>query len=499
MIRYAGVNLLLEEPDGELATWLERYLPLDDLRLFGPSFGPQSPLWQARGASCRHLGVPTINYPAMPRLRINSLYWPQGATRWAYGVFLTDDDGLTSILEEVQSETGAAYNPAQLAIADADFAEEPAASLFSTDAEGRSALSTEMFLLQPRPISATTEQRLWLLPLVDERYFWQWSEAAFVTTDTWTNLISELSDALDADILTPSIDADFGTPDQTEVSRSWQNAAVLLDAVAASIGKRVVRDCGSGAVSLQASDAAYTLATDDLSACLSERVSGGEADQGAAASVATTVTTVFRNDAGGTEVIVENASDYEVTKTNGRNRTFHVPSIDPFTGATPTAESSALAVAIADAYYGFSKLEYDVSHVGIQPWTGNAFDDFALFAFGVRLPDGSYQAITRACSMPPNVGVDVLLNRADSQENADECTSELPILDACSAEDWGAYETFTANLTDANGDATGETKTVKAIGIAGLTGTRGTLIPRQGQDPPYEFWPKECTPSCGSA
>lgn len=499
MIRFAGVDLLLEDPEGEVATWLDRYLPLDDLRLFGPSFGPRSPLWQARGASCRHLGVPTINYPGAPRMRLNTLYWPQGATRWACGLFLTNDEGLTNILAEVQGDNGSGYDPKQLVIADADFATDPPENTFSSDVSIRWALSTEMHLLQPRMISDSTDQRLWLLPLVDERYFWQWSEAAFTLTDTWTDLISELSVAMAASILTPSIDEAFGAPDQTEVARSWQNAAVLLDAVAASLGKRVVREVGSGAVSLQASDAAYTIATNDLSDYRVARVAGGEANRCPAASVATTVTTVFRNGSGGTEVIVENASDYDVTGTNGRNRTFHVPSIDEFDGDEPTEESEELAAAIAEAYYGFSKLEYDVSHVGIQAWSGNAFDDFVMFSFGARLPDGTMQAITRACSMPPNVGVDVLLNRVDEQENEDECASDLPNLDACSAENWGAYETLVVNLLDENGDPTGETKVVRAIGIAGLTGTKGTLIPRKGQNPPYEFWPKECTPSCGSA
>lgn len=497
MIRFAGVDLLLEDPDGELATWLDRYLPLDDMRLFGPSFGPRSPLWQARGASCRHLGVPAINYPSAPRTRINSLYWPQGATRWACGLFLTDDEGLEAILKEVQSDTGSAYDPKQLVIADVGFSEDPTEDTFTEDTENRWALSTEMFLLQPRPISATTEQRLWLLPLVDERYFWQWSEAAFVTTDTWTNLISELSDALAADVLTPTIDEAFGAPDQTEVSRSWQNSAVLLDAVAASVGKRVIREVGTGSISLQDSETAYTVATEDLAEYIADRVSGGEADQCSAASVATTVTTVFRDGSGGTKVIVEDAEDYDVEKTNGRNRTFHVPSIDEFEADEPTEESEDLAEAIAEAYYGFSKIEYDVSHIGMQPWAGNAFDDYVMFAFGARLPDGSMQALTRACSMPPNVGVDVLLNRVDEETNTDEC--DLPTLQVCAAEDASAFETFTVNVLDENDVPTGETKSVKAPGVSVTSGTHGIIFHVTNQDPPYKFLPDECSPSCGSA
>lgn len=509
MIRFAGVDLLLDDPAGTISTWLDRYMPLDDLRLFGPHLSARSPLWQSRGQSCKHLGIPVVNYPPPPRLALNTLYWPTGATRWAYGVFLTDDDGLEEILRGDRAAGGGAVRRSKLVLAESDFPDdiadsETAAGGFHSGPDGQFALVTEMRLLQPRPISIdwdTSEEpvkRLWLLPLVDDRYFWQFAHADLSSgmTSTWTELLGAISTALGVTTLDgTTISADFGSPDATDTTRSWQNAAVLLDAVAHSVGMRVVRDCGTGDVSLQSSGAGYTLATAALSDGARRRLMGGEIGQCPAASVAETVVVVFRNPNGTVEIIEESAADHGVTQTNGGTRVFHVPSIDPFTADTPTAESSALAAAIAEAYYGFSLLEYDVTYSGFQRWKGSSFDDCAIFSLGATLPDGTRRATTRVWSMPPNVGVDVLLNRADDEPNDDDCES-YPNLHGCADADWVAGGTVVVSVHDEDGD-TGRNVTARAIGIDGLQGTHGDLIPVEGYAQAYKFWPDECDPTCG--
>ncbi|MCC7422526.1 MAG: hypothetical protein IT428_19780 [Planctomycetaceae bacterium] len=67
----------------------------------------------------------------------------------------------------------------------------------------------------------------------------------------------------------------------------------------------------------------------------------------------------------------------------------------------------------------------------------------------------------------------------------------------CADDDWGAFEEVTVSIHDDSGD-TGRNVTCTAIGLAGLAGTHGIVIPVVGMTFPYLFLPDECEPSCGS-
>ena len=506
MIRFAGVDLLLDDPGGRIAAWLDRYLPLDDLRLFGPHQAAGSPMWQAKGASCSHLGIPTVNYPPPPRMRLNVLTCPTGATRWTWGLFLTDDAGIEAILAKM-AESGAGYDRGKLILSDSAFAEEvPDQVGFHFDPDERVALVTELRMLQPRPISAlwdtgspTPASRLWILPLVDDRYYWQFAGGDLGDTSSFDALVGSLADVLNIDT-PPTVDSSgFGTPDQTEVSRNYQNAAVLLDAVAFSLGCRVVRRFASGDVELQSPGTAASSSAIGLDRIASQCVAGGLMQQLSSSSMPAIVEVVFRDGAGGTNAVPVTAESlgFGSSGTNGQTKTFHVPSIDPFDGAVATAESLALATAIATAHFDYCVAsEYDVALSGIQAWGGAGTDDFVQFIVGARNSDGSYIAMTRACSMPPNVGVDVLLNRADDGLNEDDCVSYANY-HGCADADWVAGGTVVVSIYDETGTDTGRNITCNAIDIDGLAGTKGDVIRIQGLSTGFRFWPTECDPTCG--
>lgn len=183
MITYHGIPLLLEDPQGSLSAFVSRHLPLEQLNLFGPPSSISDLRHQSQGNHSHVMGLPTPNYPAPPALRINSLYWPTGAMRYSTFIGLVDDAQLDAILQVAESEASNLL-PGQLVISDSntiiptsDFENE-----FHTDANGRTAISAEMHMLTPRKISGLAPwpggdvpayKRLWLLPLVDVRYFWQ--------------------------------------------------------------------------------------------------------------------------------------------------------------------------------------------------------------------------------------------------------------------------------------------------------------------------------------
>jgi len=103
-----------------------------------------------------------------------------------------------------------------------------------------------MYMLPPRPLGETAGlvDGLYLVTLVDERYWWQYVSASLLGSGdyTWDSLLIELESALGITLAYDPIPLVYGTPEYD--SYFWTNiesAAALLDAVAYNIGRVVVR------------------------------------------------------------------------------------------------------------------------------------------------------------------------------------------------------------------------------------------------------------------
>lgn len=263
MIRFAGVDLLSDQR-GTLKAFLESN-GFD----FGTLFAAPMAAHDGRNNPvCRHeptAPFPTPNYPELPRLMINQLYWPTGAARWSQFIGIATREALTLILQTVAGYR-VGWKPAQLVIGDGEFQGQPQADQVSTDGNGARVLSTRMFLLEPHPVSIPSGDAVdgvttfWLLPLVDVRYWWQfrpvlqrnngvaWSNA---TKETWAGWLEVLQASLDdrdddqRDVtleFQPDVDVtEWFFPDRTELDRTRANVAMTLDALAHSCGRRFVR------------------------------------------------------------------------------------------------------------------------------------------------------------------------------------------------------------------------------------------------------------------
>lgn len=202
-ITYAGQPLLLEDPGRHLSTWIERAISLKDLRLFGEHpLALQDGRWLPRSSSLAKVGLPTANWSAPPRMKLNTLWLPTGATRWSIGLFLADKQTVAGITERVDSSGRADL----------------------TLGRGASPETHPMHLLPPHPLTALggpagdalgdpTYERLFLLPLVDERYFWQWRDAGELEVDpcmSWADLIDYLASQLGTTVECEAIDEPYG-------------------------------------------------------------------------------------------------------------------------------------------------------------------------------------------------------------------------------------------------------------------------------------------------
>jgi hypothetical protein len=258
MISYGGIYL--REATPQLASWLMKAMPPQE------AFGFYRPRW---------LGDPSLNprahfnwFLSRP-VKVNSFFNPWGASRWGTGYFLVDADALADIRALAYASDGYVALP-----------------LVMDDDDDR-VLTTDLFMLPAvpltmAPLSATdVATKLYLLTLVDERFFW-WERAATISvteeTTTWVQMYSAIATALDVTITTDSISANYLYP-SVGLAKKYQHLPLLLDWVAASVGQRIVRTL-AGAIVARSATAAAALAAAQVDEYV--KLAGGSLDLGVA-------------------------------------------------------------------------------------------------------------------------------------------------------------------------------------------------------------------------
>lgn len=230
MPTYAGIALA--QPTPELIAWVESYVPTRDIVQFNPV------------PYLDHLQN-VMPYPDQSDdpVQIGSLWWPQGASRWAVGYYIVTESQRNAINAIVNNRS--TYNPANLVLDDAT-----------------SSITASMWMLPPRPLaqnppdadsltkwimpkadSGSSGEPVYLLTLVDDRYFW-WQRAGDITLEppktSWANLISQIGTILGVTITTDTINPVYLKPPASLIQ--YQNfLPLLLDLCAFSVGLRVIR------------------------------------------------------------------------------------------------------------------------------------------------------------------------------------------------------------------------------------------------------------------
>lgn len=280
MISYAGVALN-HDPDGRLSKWLESAC-LDVLRSYCDPITFIDHRNQAAGLAHPTTPLPAPNYPPTPAPELCTLHWPSGATRWSTFFGIADRARLLAIQSAVKTTRASGsgqskISGAQLVLGDSKFSGVINSNGFTTSsAITGKMLSTEMFLLTPIPVSLPAGFKfgspvintgtVWILPLVDARYFWQFSrlpsdspiedegfEGAapiflgdgridLTSFNGWVEVFNEqLTPPANLTLQSTTVDDAYRYPDVFELWRPGYNAAAALDAFAHSIGRRVVR------------------------------------------------------------------------------------------------------------------------------------------------------------------------------------------------------------------------------------------------------------------
>jgi hypothetical protein len=232
-ITYAGVELSVANP--EVAVWVESAITVADVYEFSRLHWP---------------GLSGITFPGTLQergqpdrpVKLGSLWWPKGVSRWAVGHFLVTKSELDQI-RPVVYQNGTGYISGLFTMDDEDTG-TPAVPHQSTS------IQTYLFMLPPRPLAqnavvgtSNVDDELYLLTLVDERYFlWRPAAQLFITENktTWKTLYNALAVEIGITLTIDPIAPAYLFP-SGQFSTFYEHVPPILDAVAYNVGQRIVR------------------------------------------------------------------------------------------------------------------------------------------------------------------------------------------------------------------------------------------------------------------
>jgi hypothetical protein len=449
---FAGVVLNLADPGGAVQAWCDRYRPLDDVVPVCTPAAYRDGRDRPQGNWPHSVGLPVFNWiKRPPRWRINSLWWPTGASRFSIGLFLTTLAGANAIKTAVGSN-----GSGTLALND-----------------GSRSISVTMYLLPPRPIGAVgTDNPVVIIPLVDQRYYWQFAhmgQSRFSPSSAWADVRAAITANLGAAVSASDPAAGYQAPDWSEWTRFYENAGLALDAYAATVGQRLIAGL-DGTYFLQMSGNGFATCNTNLANLAA--VAGG-ACLTSPGSVPSNLAVAFLRRQGGVphqsgacDLVTKAASNYgfgaSIPGTAVIHTTYQADYSQRQSQADNSSSMDSLADAIAADFYRWKQNFYSATSPGIaNGWSITGFDDYLWFLFGTQVgtiepcdcdeghdvPESfradefekpsPYLAQTLIESLPPNFGVEENLAQTPAG-NYPQTFRPVPI---CRAELTGSWNT----------------------------------------------------------
>lgn len=429
---YAGIQLGFPDSDGAIQRWCDRYRPIDDIFSYSQPSHAVEGRDRPQGQHGHAVGLPRFNWTYQPpRYRLNTLWWPcTGASRFAVGLFLTNLVNAKKIQAAIATGDGSG----QLNMSDSV-----------------NSIQLSMWALPMRPLGAiaTSVFPLVLVPLVDRRYWWQWSKTGQMflgPTSTWSDLLGQITSGLGVSVDTPDAETGgYDAPDWSGFDLWHENAGMMIDAYAATVGQRFVAGI-DGSYRCRKADADDSVCQSNIDDA--ELSAGGEFLTVAAAAPGK-VTVVFPRRQGG--IVYQNGVCDTVT-VNGANpsapgevtvhTSFQADYSSRASGADNQGQLNNLAQAIARDYYAWHVKQYSGTIPGVAgSWQATGFDDYLWFHFGASADkhcgdteecDGFFApwlAHTLVESLSDNFGVDENLTQA-SAPTAPRTFRPMPIFRA---------------------------------------------------------------------
>jgi hypothetical protein len=425
------INTLLQDPEGRIDDIVERYHTQSLSRLLCQNAAVNV----VRGNGCI-----LHNYEPLPTPKINQLVIPTGATRWSYCLLLADDERKNAIY------TACNNGSTNLNL------------IFGSPITGRQehehAITLTVAVLPPRQLSPTSDDtsinKLWLIPVVDERYYWQFAHTADLSVTVSDSVITDPNDAaellldqLGVDYINVGVNSAHTLIPSCITNNDYENLPIVMDSILTHYGQRLVADIGSyntvtgkynqiefttapgGETRWALIDGLNSISVFDnaiegklgLRECTwvsatnaTPNASAGDYNVGkpfiVAGGVSSSYGTVQNYTAYASTpsaVDIQTVAGTYVNKTpeTGKYKTAAVTAIwrTEFNEAPPTGMQDQLG---RDYFYQFYR-QFDFTFAGVQPWQQTYFDDYMVIRQTWNSKTEGYDAYTRVCSRQPNM------------------------------------------------------------------------------------------------
>jgi hypothetical protein len=136
----------------------------------------------AHGGGRQQLRYP-LRWPDRPQLKLNEFFYPTHASRWGEFNGVIDQAGYEAILTTCFPQSGTNPAPATFTLKQED------------QDNNTFTFSTQMFCLPPRPLAVSDQTTgLFLITLVDQRYYLQFTDAGVVNPNvSWDTLLTNVA------------------------------------------------------------------------------------------------------------------------------------------------------------------------------------------------------------------------------------------------------------------------------------------------------------------
>ena len=263
-------------------------VPTDEIRELVAKYVDPNDCVQFNSRSWPGFGMVGLTYPtgfSVPkRVVLNRLVWPQQAAKFAYMFLLCDANQLNGLHDTIFGADGQSYNNAPLVL-------DSATEQQITQGQSYEQITTNMYLLPPKPLSFVLSgqpqpvpgdgptppsnnyptNNLYLLTLVDERYFWHsvpFLPMTFADTTQFTDILNNINGSLAAAFST-EITMDAVNSAYLNASNAfklpYEPIPYIIDALAFNLNMKFVRTF-SGNASIQLKATATTNMTNDFTA-----------------------------------------------------------------------------------------------------------------------------------------------------------------------------------------------------------------------------------------
>lgn len=229
-----------------------------------------SPEYAGRNTGALAVQTQAGQDPHPDQLHVGDYYYPNTAGKWSVFRGLATSAQTKAMLAATAGTTAQTFTMKANPLSPSN--PQNNASLYT--------VTTSLFMMPPRPLAEHGGgfDGLYLITLVDERYYFQGTPISLQVTpsSTWQSLLTQLATALGVSISPPTIPAVYGQPEpDSQLWLGYEDAGAVLDAVAYNIGKVVVRGL-DGTYSLQDSTTAQGLVATNRVLVNGVRAAGGE-------------------------------------------------------------------------------------------------------------------------------------------------------------------------------------------------------------------------------